>query len=41
MLKVLRSTEEKKAVFKKGDKLITSNVINNNTIEYLHILQKY
>ena len=35
MLKVLRSTEEKKAVFKKGDKLITSNVINNNTIEYI------
>ena len=35
MLKVLRSTEMKKAVFKKGDKLITSNVINNNTIEYI------
>lgn len=35
MLKVLRSTEDKKAVFKKGDKLITSNVINNNTIEYI------
>ena len=35
MLKVLRSTEGKKAVFKKGDKLITSNVINNNTIEYI------
>ena len=35
MLKVLRSTEEKKAIFKKGDKLITSNVINNNTIEYI------
>lgn len=35
MLKVLRSTEEKKAVFKKGDKFITSNVINNNTIEYI------
>lgn len=35
MLKVLRSTEEKKAVFKKGDKIITSNVINNNTIEYI------
>lgn len=35
MLKVLRSTEEKKAVFKKGDKLIASNVINNNTIEYI------
>lgn len=34
MLKVLRSTEGKKAVFKKGDKLITSNVINN-TIEYI------
>lgn len=34
MLKVLRSTEEKKAVFKKGDKLITSNVMNN-TIEYI------
>ena len=35
MLKGLRSTEDKKAVFKKGDKLITSNVINNNTIEYI------
>ena len=35
MLKVLRSTEDKKAVFKKGDKLITSNVINNNAIEYI------
>ena len=35
MLKVLRSKEDKKAVFKKGDKLITSNVINNNTIEYI------
>ena len=35
MLKVLRSTENKKTVFKKGDKLITSNVINNNTIEYI------
>lgn len=35
MLKVLRSTEGKEAVFKKGDKLITSNVINNNTIEYI------
>lgn len=29
MLKVLRSTEEKKAVFKKGDKLISSRKCNS------------
>ena len=35
MLYSIRSTINNKVAFKKGDKFVTANVINNDTIEYI------